>query len=107
MKILFRWIFNRKQNWKERNTHSIIKNSIILYYYQKIIIEMYSIINYIMSENTELKEYNVSYSLAPKYDKECNKLFYYFPWSSIFEIKFKNKIISNQVSQQPIITQFI
>jgi hypothetical protein len=40
-------------------------------------------------------ECNIPYILAPKYNKECNELLFYFPSSLIPEITFKNYFISN------------
>jgi hypothetical protein len=34
--------------------------------------------------NTDIKEYNIPFCLAPKYKKECNELLFYFPSTSIF-----------------------
>ena len=41
------------------------------------------------------KEYKIPFSLAPKYKKEYNELFFFFPPSLISEISFKNYYISN------------
>jgi hypothetical protein len=60
-----------------------------------------------MSENTEIKEYNIPFSLAPRYNKECNELFYYFPTTAIHEIKFKNYFISNHGKPTTNINQYI
>jgi hypothetical protein len=48
-----------------------------------------------MSKNTETKEYKIPFSLAPKYNKECNELSYFFPSTFISVITFKNYYISN------------
>ncbi len=48
-----------------------------------------------MSKNTEMKEYDIPFSLAPRYNKECNELLFNFPTTAIYEIKFKNHFISN------------
>ncbi len=48
-----------------------------------------------MSENTELKEYDIPFSLAPRYDKEFTEWLFYFPSTYISEIKFKNYFILN------------
>ena len=42
-----------------------------------------------MSKNTEIKENNIPFSLAPKYNKECNELLFYFPSTLISVITFK------------------
>ncbi len=42
-----------------------------------------------MSKNTEMKEYNISFSLAPKYNKECNELLFDYPSTLISAIPFK------------------
>ncbi len=44
---------------------------------------------------SEIKEYKIPFSLAPKYNRECNELFFYFPSSLISDITFKNYYISN------------
>ena len=44
---------------------------------------------------SEIKEYKIPFSLAPKYDNECKELLFYFPSSLISEIIFKNYYISN------------
>jgi hypothetical protein len=41
------------------------------------------------TENREIKEYNIPFSLAPKYNKESNEILFHFPSTSISEIKFK------------------
>ena len=48
-----------------------------------------------MSKNKKIKEYNIPYILAPKYNKECNELLFYFPSSLLPEIIFENYYISN------------
>ncbi len=52
-------------------------------------------------------EYNIPFNLAPKYNKECNELFYYFPSPAIYEIKFKKYIISNHGKPTTNINQLI
>jgi hypothetical protein len=46
-----------------------------------------------MSKNTEMKNVIPS-SLAPKYNKECDELLFYFPSTLISVITFKNSYIS-------------
>ena len=48
-----------------------------------------------MSKNKKIKEYNIPYILAPKDNKECNELLFYFPSSLLPEIIFENYYISN------------
>ena len=45
---------------------------------------------------SEIKEYKIPFSLAPKYNKECNELFFYFPSSLISDIRFKDYYLSNR-----------
>ena len=51
-----------------------------------------------MSENTkciELKECEIPYLIAPQYNKDCSELIFFFPGSSLSEIKFKNYFLYN------------
>jgi hypothetical protein len=48
-----------------------------------------------MSKNTEIKRNSIPFSLAPKYNNECNELLYYFPSTLISVITIKNYFISN------------
>ena len=42
-------------------------------------------------------EYNLPFVLAPKFNKECNELYFYFPLSSFMtDITFKDYYISNR-----------
>ncbi len=43
----------------------------------------------------EIKEYYIPYYLLPQYNKECTKLYFYFPCICLSEIKFENYYISN------------
>jgi len=43
-----------------------------------------------------MSEYKIPFCLAPKYNKECNELYFYFPLCSFLtDISFKNYYISN------------
>jgi hypothetical protein len=53
-----------------------------------------------MSENTEMKEYFIRFSLAPRYNKECNESFYYFPSTLISVITFKIIYLKSRKNQQ-------
>jgi hypothetical protein len=54
-----------------------------------------------------MKEYDIPFSLAPKYNKEFTELFYYSPSTAIYEIKFKSILFQITENQQPSINQFI
>ena len=43
-----------------------------------------------MSKNKKFKECNIPYVLAPKFNKECNELLFYFPSSLIPDMTFEN-----------------
>ncbi len=49
----------------------------------------------IYSKNAEIKEHNTFFGLAPKYNKECSELLFYFPSTLISGITFINYFISN------------
>ncbi len=66
-----------------------------------MIIQIYSVILYIIyiiyiiSKNKEMKEYDISFSLAPKYNKQCTEISYHFPSTLKSVITFKNILFPN------------
>ncbi len=42
-----------------------------------------------------MKKYYIPYTLRPNYNRECTKLYFFFPCMYLGETKFKNYFISN------------
>ena len=47
------------------------------------------------NESAEMKEYDDPFQILPNYNKDCTELLFQFPYTLIFEIKFKNYFLSN------------